>query len=134
VIHGGAVYRADLATRLVPDAADLADTVLGGDRGDVAQRAAAWRAAGELLHDAFAAGVVHADLNMRNILVQRGAVPTAYLLDLDRAVVRDGVVPDAARQRMLRRLHRSRQKLEAVLGVQTSAEELQLFSDAVAGP
>jgi hypothetical protein len=164
IYPAGPLYRADLATRLVPDAADLADTVLlrstpGGGakpdpRGTVGSataadpgavggadmmaghghRMAAWRAAGELLRVAFDAGVVHADLNMRNILVQgRGTEPVAYLLDLDRAVVQDARVGDAARSGMLARLQRSRGKLEAMYGVQVTAGELQAFEEAVRG-
>ena len=49
----GAFYRADIATRYVPDSRDLAEMVLGEARvGDVG-REAAWRAAGALLRRAF---------------------------------------------------------------------------------
>jgi 3-deoxy-D-manno-octulosonic acid kinase len=128
----GPVYRADLATVRVPHSADLADTVLGPARRPPAERLAAWQAAGALLRRAFGAGVVHADLNLRNILIQRGTPhPTAFLLDLDRAVVRNGGAGDVARQRMLGRLHRSRRKLEAELGSTVTAAELAAFDDAV---
>jgi 3-deoxy-D-manno-octulosonic acid kinase len=136
----GPVYRADLATRLVPGAADLADTVLGsGDRaaGGAGARIAAWTAAGRLLRSAFAAGVEHADLNMRNILIQRrgdaAAACDAWLLDLDRAVVGAGAVSAAARSAMLERLHRSRRKLEHQLHVTTGAAELAAFDSSVNG-
>jgi 3-deoxy-D-manno-octulosonic acid kinase len=128
---GAALYRADLATRLVPDAADLAETVLDGSR-DSAFRIAAWRAAGSLLRRAFDAGVVHADLPMRNILVQRRADGvTAHLLDLDRAVVRAHGEDDVPRRRMLARLHRSRAKLETAYGVRVPPDELAAFEEAV---
>jgi hypothetical protein len=135
---GPLLYRADLATRLVADAEDLADAVLGaaggGDASVYEARIAAWRAVGELLRDVFDAGLVHADLNMRNILVQRGAHGVvAHLLDLDRAVVEDAAAGDAVRGRMLARLHRSRAKLEAEYGVQVSAQELAAFQEAVSG-
>lgn len=135
VYDDGALYRADLATRLIPGAKDLADAVLGPDRGDAGERVAAWRAAGSLLRRAFGAGVVHADINLRNILVQAGdsATPEAYLLDLDRAVVRDGAVDDVARRRMLERLHRSRRKLESASGVHATADELRAFAAGVTG-
>lgn len=128
IYPAGPLYRADIATRLVPDAADLADTVMGPDRGDREERMAAWRAAGTLLKQAFDAGVVHADLNLRNILVQPGADgPVAYLLDLDRAVVRDGAVGEAERRRMLHRLHRSRRKLERAYGVASDVDDMELW-------
>jgi 3-deoxy-D-manno-octulosonic acid kinase len=134
VYPAGLVYRADLATRYVPDSADLADTVLGPARGGVADRVEAWRAAGALLRIAFRAGVAHPDLNMRNILIQRTAGGRmALLLDLDRAVVHDSAVSDEVRHSMLSRLQRSRRKLESVAGVCAGSEELAAFEEAVAG-
>lgn len=132
IYPAGAFYRADLATRYVRDSADLAEAVLGDDRSDEPERLLAWRSAGELLRAAFAAGVEHADLNLRNILIARTTSGTqALLLDLDRAVVRDGGVGDVARRRMLERLHRSRRKLERAFGRRASADELATFDAAV---
>jgi 3-deoxy-D-manno-octulosonic acid kinase len=129
---GPLLYRGDLATRLVPGGQDLADAVLGRGRGAMDERAAAWRAAGELLRDAFAGGVIHADLNMRNILVQSTPDGTvAHLIDLDRAVIGETAAGDAVRRRMLARLHRSRAKLERACGVRVTAAELAAFEDAV---
>jgi 3-deoxy-D-manno-octulosonic acid kinase len=125
------MYRADIATRLVPDAIDLAEAALGPGRLEPAQRVAAWRAAGALLRSAFAAGVIHRDLNLRNILIGRDG--TAHLLDLDRADVRSRGASDGARRRMLERLHRSRRKLEVRYGVRADDVELRAFDDAV-GP
>jgi 3-deoxy-D-manno-octulosonic acid kinase len=146
VYPSGAFYRADLVTRLIPDSADLADTALGTARAGPAARIASWHAAGALLRGAFAAGIRHADLNLRNILIRRrdGAVAEtaaaahpdgsrAVLLDLDRAEVRDGAVPAGARAAMLRRLHRSRRKLERALGTTTSVAELTAFEQGLAG-
>jgi 3-deoxy-D-manno-octulosonic acid kinase len=132
IYPAGVSYRADLATRYVRDSADLAETVLGDNRSDAAARVLAWRCAGALLRAAFAAGVEHADLNLRNILIAHTASgPQALLLDLDRAVVRDRSVGDVARRRMLERLHRSRRKLEGAVGRRTSAAELAAFDAAV---
>ncbi|MBR9988941.1 MAG: hypothetical protein KFH98_04250 [Gemmatimonadetes bacterium] len=69
----GPLYRADLATQFVPDSRDLAE-VLFGSTANVAHREAAWRAAGAMLRTTFAAGVEHADLNLRNILIAGAAV------------------------------------------------------------
>lgn len=134
VVYGaGPVYRADLATRLVPEAADLADVTLGPARLAEPGREAAWRAAGALLKLALAAGVEHRDLNLRNILVQRPAsrAPLAFLLDLDRARVHEQPVSDVVRAGMLERLHRSRRKLEARLGVATTPRELDAFEEGL---
>jgi 3-deoxy-D-manno-octulosonic acid kinase len=134
VYAAGIFYRADLATRQVPESADLAETVLGRRRGDAGARCASWHSAGLLLHTAFHAGVEHADLNLRNILIQPGADgPAAYLLDLDRARVRCGPVADGARAAMLERLHRSRRKLEARFGTATTAAELGAFDGGLRG-
>jgi 3-deoxy-D-manno-octulosonic acid kinase len=131
----GPFYRADLATRYVEDSVDLAESVLGGGRAASEQRVEIWRAAGALLRLAFAAGVEHRDLNLRNILVQHRAdgLPSAFLLDLDRAVVHDHAVSDAVRSRMIHRLQRSRRKLELAAGVTTTAAEQAVFEEAVRG-
>jgi 3-deoxy-D-manno-octulosonic acid kinase len=128
----GPFYRADLATRYIEDSSDLAESVLGVGRAAPEQRVEIWRAAGALLRLAFAAGVEHRDLNMRNILVQQhDDGPAAFLLDLDRAVVHDHAVSDAVRSRMIHRLQRSRRKLESAAGVRATAAELAVFEEAV---
>jgi 3-deoxy-D-manno-octulosonic acid kinase len=131
----GPFYRADLATRYVEDSADLAESVLGAARAAPGQRVEIWRAAGALLRLAFAAGVEHRDLNLRNILIQPrdDGPPAAFLLDLDRAVVHDRAVSDPERARMMSRLQRSRRKLESAAGVSTTAAELAVFEEAVRG-
>lgn len=61
------------------------------------------------MHDA---GIVHADLNLTNILVQpRTTSPRVLLLDFDRAQVLANPVPRPQRERALHRLHRSFRKL-----------------------
>jgi 3-deoxy-D-manno-octulosonic acid kinase len=124
-------YRADIATRYISDSRDLAACVLGETRADRAGRLAAWTAAGTLLRTAFAAGVEHADLNMRNILIADVPRPRALLLDLDRAVVHTRATGGAARDRMIARLHRSRRKLESQLGTVTDPAEIAAFEDAI---
>lgn len=126
----GPIYRADLATTFIDNGADLADITFGGESARAqCGREAAWRAAGALLRTAFAAGVDHADLNLRNILVT--ADGTAHLLDLDRAHVHEGSVSDVARNRMLERLHRSRRKLESLHGRPVGRAELRAFEAAL---
>jgi len=130
-IHTAALwYRADIATRFIPDSIDLADASLRGAEG--IEVTAAWQAAGALLARAFDAGVVHPDLNLRNLLVQRveGRVKV-WLLDLDRAGVQDRAVGDVARSRMLERLHRSRRKLETQHGARVNEDALRAFDDGL---
>lgn len=144
----GPLYRADLATRYIDGSRDLASVTFGMDaaghrdsgpvtprEGDSeAVRAAAWHAAGALLRNAFAAGIEHADLNLRNILIAGAAdAPRALLLDLDRATVRPRSVSDAARSAMLARLHRSRSKLERLKGWKTGEEELAALEAGLRG-
>jgi 3-deoxy-D-manno-octulosonic acid kinase len=128
----GAIYRGDLATRFVPDSSDLAALTWGSARWPEPLRTAAWRAAGALLRRAFAAGVRHPDLNLRNILVTHtGDRTCALLLDLDR--VRLAAVADVARHAMLERLHRSRRKLEAAAGEPVGAAELAALEAGLTG-
>lgn len=123
VVHeDGMWYRGDVATALIPDASDLAELSIGPEPWPEAERERAWFAAGELLRAFVATGAAHADLNLRNIIVQRCTMH-AYLLDLDRCTLRErpGPSPESA---MLARLHRSRRKLERLHARQVSAREL----------
>ena len=56
-------------------------------------------------------GVEHLDLNLGNLLLRRGDVPQAFVVDLDRARLHDRPLEFALRQRGLRRLERSYVKL-----------------------
>ncbi|HSK21492.1 MAG TPA: lipopolysaccharide kinase InaA family protein [Longimicrobiales bacterium] len=131
----GPLYRADLATRFVAGSRDLATVTFGSDDDlRAADIAAAWHAAGRLLRVAFAAGIEHADLNLRNILIADAAgAPRALLLDLDRAVIHERAVTTAVRSGMLARLHRSRRKLEQAAGRPTGAAELAAFEAGLGG-
>lgn len=123
VVHEeGAWYRGDVATVLVPGASDLAELTLGPARWDEREREQAWFSAGALLRRLFTTGAEHEDLNLRNIIVQR-ETGEAYLLDLDACVLPDKPSGGAA-DRMLSRLHRSRHKLERLMGGTVSALEL----------
>ena len=135
IYPAGPVYRGDIATRYVPRSAPLADVAISSERREAAVRIGAWRAAGRLMRAVFDAGVEHADLNLRNILIQMrdGAEPEALLLDLDRAVVHSGPLSPDSRQAALERLHRSRRKLEALSSYETPAAELEAFQRALRG-
>jgi hypothetical protein len=142
----GPFYRADIATVRIPDARDLADLSLGPDRDDESERVEAWRAAGRLLRAAFDAGLVHPDLNLRNVLVAGGGSGgggvggdgsggggmRGYLLDLDGARLVQRVSPRHVHM-MLQRLHRSRLKLERQYGTTTDVAALTAFGETLDG-
>ncbi|HEX8450857.1 MAG TPA: lipopolysaccharide kinase InaA family protein [Longimicrobium sp.] len=97
-------YRAMIATRLIPGVKDAATALLGGrDLNEVLFEA------GQQIGRMHAAGVGHPDLNLRNLLV--GKLGELWIIDFDRALVVEGVVPRARRQRDLSRLVRSFAKL-----------------------
>lgn len=95
----GLIYRAGLLTRLIPDSCQLAE-VAGDMPGE------AWSALGATLRRFFRAGLMHPDLNARNILVDQSG--RWYLLDLDRARILDRAAPGRG---MLARLERSLEKV-----------------------
>jgi 3-deoxy-D-manno-octulosonic acid kinase len=75
-------------------------------------------------------GVVHADLNLTNILIRVAAdTPTALLLDFDRAWVLRGPLLRHWRERNLRRLRRSLDKLDPA-GQFFSPTDLEIFCRA----
>jgi len=79
------------------------------------------------------AGVFHADLNLRNILVHPGPEGVRIaLLDFDRAWLGPVPLGARARRRNLRRLVRSLAKLDPD-GTLAGAEERRAFRDAYAG-
>lgn len=98
----GLFYRGWLITRRIEGAGPLADYL-----EERSQDAALWRQAGRIIRRFHDRGVVHADLNARNILLDGdGAV---YLIDFDRSRIREG--DQAAFSANLKRLHRSLEKL-----------------------
>jgi 3-deoxy-D-manno-octulosonic acid kinase len=133
VYPSGLFYRAEIATARIADAADLAAVSLGPDAGDDARRTLAWRAAGLLLRRAFDAGLVHSDLNLRNVLIAwADGEAMAHLLDLDGGRVVKRISPRHVHA-MLQRLHRSRLKLERQTGSQVGAAALAAFEEALGG-
>ena len=76
------------------------------------------------------AGIMHADLNLTNILVQvEGATPQACVLDFDRARLFPSAVPRAYRERTLARLQRSLRKLNPDGSLFSAADLALLCSD-----
>lgn len=84
-IKAGAWYdevifrRADIATSYIPDSADLADVLFGESSG----YESGVEAAIILIRNIISGGLVHRDLNLKNILI----ADRAYVLDLDRCEV-----------------------------------------------
>ena len=129
----GGWYRADIVTRWLPDSRDLADRLFAD--GDVERRREAMRLAGALVRSAHEAGVVHNDLNLKNILIAgRGAGERAWLLDLDRAVVMRDAAARFERDLMLRRFARSLRKLERANRRRLVDGEREAFAEAYATP
>ena len=103
----GPAYTASLATRWIAGAAELAGWLEGKDGETVA---AALRDAGGQLARMHDAGIVHPDVNLRNLLVTAEGV---FVLDFDRARLLPHPVPRPWRARGLRRLARSASRLRA---------------------
>ncbi len=95
VVRRGAsgAYRGAVASRWIEGGRDLADTLtaLGadGERSDSARVCAIWNAVGRAVGALHAAGVLHADLNARNLFLVGGRAgagePRVFVLDLDRS-------------------------------------------------
>ena len=97
----GLFYSGDLITRRLLDVLPLADLP------DIQQSdPAMWIATGACIRNFHDHGLVHADLNARNILI--GGDGSVYLIDFDRAQIRAGA--QSLFEANLRRLKRSLQK------------------------
>lgn len=134
LIHpAGAFYRADIATAHVPSSTDLAQVLFGATAAEAEDRVQACAAAGRLLRVLTERGILHADLNVKNVLLGRTTrPPRPYLLDLDRCQL-VSCVSDRQRAAMLRRFWRSVRKWEARTGRQLTAAERAAFQAANAG-
>jgi 3-deoxy-D-manno-octulosonic acid kinase len=115
VYRSGSFYRADVVTEHIPESSDLADVLFGQNR--LAMPAEdALTAAGRLVRILERAGVLHPDLNAKNIVLHSAPEgPCAHLVDLDRCCARQAGVPAPAFP-MRRRLERSLRKFEGRAG------------------
>lgn len=100
--RAGLFYSGDLLTRRLLDVTPLADLP-----GLAQTKAEMWTATGACIRRFHDYGLVHADLNARNILV--GSVLDVYLIDFDRALIRAGA--SKLFEANLKRLRRSLQKI-----------------------
>lgn len=106
----GFTYRADLATRYIPESTTLA-RLLVQEGTDSPPSLDALELAGSLVRRLAATGVLHPDLNVKNILLSPVLEPReVHLLDLDRVRISEGYPVSGTP--MFRRLTRSLRKWE----------------------
>jgi 3-deoxy-D-manno-octulosonic-acid transferase len=98
---GPGLYRGDLLLERLPDVTELASVLDTGHRPAPAQ----WQAVGRAIRRLHDAGVWHADLNARNLLVDRHW--SVWIIDFDRSRRRGG---ERWKAENLRRLLRSLRK------------------------
>jgi tRNA A-37 threonylcarbamoyl transferase component Bud32 len=120
--RSGAVHRADVATARLAGS-DLVALVFGSAPPAGEARAAILRAVGRLVRRLHAAGFVHPDLQLRNVLVA-GAPPEAWLLDVDSCREAAGT---GDRRRNLRRFYRSWEKWNRLRGPLLTAADRAAF-------
>lgn len=136
VYPSGPFYRGDLVTTFVPDALELAEVLFDPGRRGVSgsvDRRQALSEAGALIRKMAAAGILHPDLNAKNILLEwTGGAPQGHLLDLDRCRVLERPHPDGART-MHERLRRSMRKLEKKTGLGLAPGDLKALDRGVRG-
>ncbi|MGD8320345.1 MAG: lipopolysaccharide kinase InaA family protein [Gemmatimonadota bacterium] len=122
VYPAGLFYRADLVTEEIPGASDLAQ-ILFGDNPLALDPEGALVATGRFVRSLERAGILHPDLNAKNLVLRpsdapageggeaRERLPAVHLVDLDRCCARDQGVPVPVFA-MRRRLERSLRKFE----------------------
>ena len=101
-VRSGPFYTGFLMTRRIPDSLPLADIMVKRSRD-----LGFWGNIGRCIRQFHDHGVVHADLNARNILVDYK--DRVYLIDFDRARIAGGSPPAFAGN--MKRLRRSLDKL-----------------------
>jgi 3-deoxy-D-manno-octulosonic acid kinase len=128
-------YRGEVARDEIPNATDLAACLFGEPVWDRERRLDALAAAGGLIRALHRAGVVHPDLNLRNVLVRWAAGrTTSYILDVEKCRIMNRV-SERRRRAMLRRFRRSARKFEERSGRALSDAEWEAFWTAYAeGP
>ena len=114
VRHEGLFYRADLITRQIPNTQTLAQYLTNSPLSD-----SLWGKTGKTIATFHNKGIWHADLNARNILIDRDN--DIFLIDFDKAKIRP---PDKKwQQNNLQRLSRSLHKIN------NSGESLHFGND-----
>lgn len=132
VYDSGPFYRGEVAREFVEARGDLAGCLFSGrTEGDQA-RILALRAAGNLIGRMHRAGLVHPDLNLRNILIvpmdESGRVD-AWILDLEKCRMETSL-SRSAREAMIDRLRRSAARFEISSGKTLTVSEWSAFTEA----
>jgi tRNA A-37 threonylcarbamoyl transferase component Bud32 len=103
----GGWYRGYLITKYLPSAMDLISYLDKEPEGE--RRGAVIEKTGEAVKRIHQAGIYHADLHLKNFLVE-GKGPKVYLIDFDKSEVFPHLRP-SGRMKNLKRLDRSAEKL-----------------------
>lgn len=112
--------RSDVASCEIPDSSDLAAVLT---TGNASERRVSLESAATLIGLLSASGARHHDLNLKNILLEHGASPVAYVLDVDR--VEFGRPGDSrVTERNLDRFMRSARKWRELHGARIEEAEL----------
>lgn len=121
-------YRGVFVTREAPGFMNLWEWLCAEPTG--AEREAVLTIVACVIAQLHNAGIAHMDLNLTNILVQGDTdTPAALLIDFDRARLFSEPLPHSRRERNLRRLHRSLNKLDPG-GLLFSPVDLKIFCRA----
>ena len=129
VYRSGPVYRGEVARVEITDADDLSACLFYSDLSP-SLRSDALSAAGQLIGSLHRVGVVHPDLNIRNILIRWSDEPLgAYILDIEKCSV-EARLSQRMRLTMLNRFRRSLRKFERVTGRRLSGDEWEDFQTA----
>ncbi len=115
-------------SQLLPNTIDLRSWLESGAPLTPAQRQAVSRAVAKAVGLCHQAGLYHADLHVKNILLESpaGPEPKAYLIDLDKATLGKRVPPQR-RLMNLARLNRSIQKWDSTRRLVTPRDKLRFF-------
>jgi 3-deoxy-D-manno-octulosonic acid kinase len=131
VYTSGLIYRGEVAREEIADAADLSECLFKSKLSEPL-RSDALSATGRLIGSLHRAGVVHPDLNIRNVLICWADDPLdAYILDIEKCVI-VARLSQRMRRGMLNRFHRSIRKFEASSGQRLSGGEWDEFLAAYA--
>jgi tRNA A-37 threonylcarbamoyl transferase component Bud32 len=110
----GPIYRGVIAVEEIPEARDGLSVLEQAAELSVRQRRQLFRtllkAAGKTVALAHKAGLVHTDLNVKNLVVTAEPL-SVFILDLDRGRLEPGPLSDRQRRSQLKRLRRSLDKV-----------------------
>jgi 3-deoxy-D-manno-octulosonic acid kinase len=124
----GGWYRGYLITEYLPAALDLINYLDRQPAG--AERQKAIELAAEAVRKIHQRGIYHADLHLKNFLVEEGKRVKVYLIDFDKSTIRAKLAP-WRRMKNLRRLDRSAEKLKR-LGLSLTEGDKRRFCHAYA--